>query len=84
MTLYEELKSKGHELDHHESDLYVRDTREARAILANHGKRVDGWNVQRFQSNIDAKMWLDIPFAYDPWWNRAEKQVETWAKGVTK
>lgn len=70
MTLYTDLKAARLDLDNHESDLYVRDTPEARAILAVHGKRVDGHNVQRFTSQIDGKPWLDIPFAYTPWWER--------------
>lgn len=64
MSIYSEMKQAGIETDHHYSDLYVIDCPEARAILANHGKKVDGWNVQRFTSQIDGKPWLDVAFSY--------------------
>lgn len=72
MSIYDELKGAGCELDSHESDLYVKDTPEARAILDGNGKKVDGWNVQPFTSAIDGARWLDIPFAYRPYWDRLE------------
>jgi len=69
MSIHSDMIQAGIEVDHHESDLYVRDCPTARAILANHGKQVDGWNVQPFMSlgkhRHDSKPWLDIPFAYD-------------------
>ena len=68
MSIYTEITQAGIEIDHHESDLYVTDCPEARAILANHGKKPDGWNVQQFTSQIDGKQWLDIPFQYLPFW----------------
>jgi hypothetical protein len=45
------------------SDLYVEDCPESRAILANHGKEVDGHNVHRFKSHDD-KYWMSIPFQF--------------------
>ena len=49
-------------------DLYIRDTPQARAILAKHGKKVDGWNVTSFsdQSTDTRTRLLEIPFAYNP------------------
>jgi hypothetical protein len=64
MSIYKDMVQAGIETDHHCSDLYVPDCPESRAILANHGKQVDGWNVQPFISQIDGKQWLDIPFNY--------------------
>ena len=69
MSIYNEITQAGIEIDHHESDLYIIDCPEARAILANHGKKQDGWNVQGFTSQIDGKKWLDIPFQYSPFWD---------------
>ncbi len=68
MSLYSDLIAAGCEIDHHESDLYVKRTPEAVAIIHQHGKTVDGWNVQPFVSQIDGTPWLDIPFAYEPYW----------------
>jgi len=67
MTIYQDMKAAGVEIDHHESDLYVKDCKAARDILAKHDKQVDGWNVQPFNSEIDGARWLDIPFQYEPW-----------------
>ena len=66
MSIYAEMKQAGIEIDHHESDLYVKDCPTARAILANHGKRVDGHNVMPFKSAGDT--WLDVPFQNSPFW----------------
>jgi hypothetical protein len=74
LSLYEDAVRLGLELDHHETDLYLKDCPEARALLAEHDKRgrrvyvVDGWNVSLFHSEIDNAPWLDIPFNYDPAW----------------
>jgi hypothetical protein len=68
MSIYTDIKAADLPTDSHESDLYVKDSPEAREILAEHGKKVDGWNVQGFKSAIDGAHWLDIPFAFDPWW----------------
>jgi len=64
-TLYEDLVAAGIPTDSHESDLYVLDTPEARALLAKHGKQGSG-----FVSQIDRRRWLDVPFAYDPFWTK--------------
>ena len=61
--LIDELLQAGIAIGHHATDLYIPDTKVSRAILANHGKYVDGWNVQRFISH-DSMPWLDVPFNY--------------------
>jgi hypothetical protein len=81
MSLYKDAKAAGLEIDSHESDLYLKDTPEARALLAEHGKKgrrtyeVDGWNVSTFTSQIDGARWLDIPFDYEPWYERLVESV---------
>jgi len=75
-TLYEDCKAAGLEIDSHESDLYIRDSSVARRLLEIHDKRgkrvyqVDGWNVSVFRSQIDNAAWLDVPFAFDPYWQK--------------
>jgi hypothetical protein len=75
-SLYQDLKAAGIPTDHHESDLYVRDTPAARALIAKHGKKGSG-----FTSQINRKQWLDVPFAYDPFWakksGRAHSTIAT-------
>ena len=70
MSIYTAAKSAGLEMDHHEGDLYLKDTPGARELLAVAGKKIDGRNVQPFRSAIDGSAWLDIPFAYDPHFSR--------------
>lgn len=67
MTLYEEIVAAGIPVDHHESDLYVPDTPEVRAILTRHARTGAGFVVQDGHPNA-GQVWLDVPFAYDPWW----------------
>lgn len=66
MTIHSDMKKAGIPCDHHESDLYVPDCPESREILARHGKKVDGWNVQPFTNQISGDRWLDIPFNWRP------------------
>ena len=70
MTLYERLKAAGIELDHHESDLYAKDSEQTRAIIEEHRKENNGYplSASRFRSKIDGSTWWDIPFYYDPFW----------------
>ena len=68
MSICTDLQAAGLVTGHHETDLYALDTPEARAILATHGKRVDGWNVQGFTDQVNGKRSLDIVFGYDPAW----------------
>jgi len=65
MTIYTEALEKGIEISNHESDLYLPMTNQVADILNNHPKT----KHTLFRSSIDGKMWYDIPFAYDPWWN---------------
>lgn len=67
MSIYEDMKNLGVEIDHHESDLYVPVTDETRAIVAEYEFKT---NVTTFVSQIDKKLWYDIPFAYLPYWER--------------
>lgn len=79
-SLYQDIVALGVEHGHHESDLHVKDTPEVRRVLAKHGKRVDGHNVQPFRSNENGSAWLDIPFAYEP--HFAEREPRTPAERV--
>ena len=63
MTLYEELKESGAQIESHESDLYTPDTPEARELVKRHDA-----TAGTFTSQIDGKPWLDIAFQYDPFW----------------
>jgi len=62
------LVKAGIQVDSHESDLYVKDTPEARKILKNFNLK-----SKPFRSQIDKEMWLDVPFAYTPFWQKKAK-----------
>jgi len=69
MSLYDELKAAGCPMDSHESDLYVYASPEAVAILERHPERR---SVTKFYTDTVEPVgwWLDIPFAYAPWWRK--------------
>lgn len=70
-TLYEEVVSRGIPHAHHESDLYIPDTQENRELVIRSGS-----SCTSFDNRVDGGRWLDIPFAYTPWWeSRATKQT---------
>lgn len=66
-TTYQKVIKNELEHDSHASDLYVKDCPVARIIVAEH-KFLS--SVTRFRSQIDNEIWFDIPFAYDPWWEK--------------
>ena len=72
MTLYQELVIAGCEIDKHESDLYVKECEKAMSIILRHFFCAGSTMKMpiKFVSNIDGGVWWDIPFAYDPFWNR--------------
>jgi len=65
MSIYTDLKQAGIEVEPRYSDLYIKDCPTARAILANHGRKVNTALVSTFTSQIDGKQWLDCAFCYD-------------------
>jgi hypothetical protein len=66
MSLYSELLAAGLKLDSYRSDLYVRDCFDARQILERFP--IEKSNARRFVSNLDGLLWIEVPFAYVPWW----------------
>jgi hypothetical protein len=71
-TLYQKLKKvmAPGEIDHHYSDLYVLANEKSLALLKECKAH---WSM--FKSNIDGKMWYDIPFGYDPYWEQRDVKV---------
>jgi len=62
MTIYEELKANDINMDSHESDLYAIVNDVSSGIISRYPYKC---NVTRFISQIDKKLWFDIPFAND-------------------
>lgn len=67
MSIYREMLQYGVETDNHESDLYALDTPAARQIIARAGRSFDR-TITRFRSQVDGRVWIEIPFAFDPFW----------------
>lgn len=61
-TIHQKLKALGVELAGHCSDLYCPVTLETSKIVENYEFKD---SVTRFTSNIDGKLWFDIPLAND-------------------
>lgn len=72
MTLYESLKESGVPIDNHYSDLYFLKTPESVAILKRfplkHGL------ATMFKSQIDGKIWVEVPFSFDPFWDKVAER----------
>ena len=67
-TLYDAAVALGIPIDSHESDLYLLATKEAWALVHLHGV-----SASSFVSQLDGRVWLDIPFAYLPWWRARQR-----------
>lgn len=73
MSLFEELIGISAVVGAHESDLYVLDTPEVAEILKKYPEqRV---LATRFTDQVTGKVCLDIPFAYEPWWEAREEKI---------
>lgn len=71
--LYDEATKvlKPEDIAHHESDLYLRKTPEAEALI----KRLNNdAMLSTFKSNIDGDTWYDLPFCYKPFWVNISKK----------
>ena len=68
-TIYQILEAMGVPLNSHESDLYAKRCPESTELLKTYQFR---GNVTTFRSNIDGTLWYDIPFAFDPFWEKRE------------
>ncbi len=71
-SLYARLRDAGIETSHHESDLYVLATPEALEIIeayeAEEGRAPT--NRTSFVSDADRRRYFELPFHYDPFWER--------------
>jgi hypothetical protein len=62
ITLRDALTKAGIENYVREIDLHCESNAVSRAILADYGLKIDGWNVQPYKNEINGKPWYDIPF----------------------
>jgi len=67
------VKEAGIETDHYNTDLYIPKTAKTVELLKKVGLKVDGHNIQQFRSDIDGKMYFELPFMY----NKMEASADT-------
>lgn len=73
LLIYQQMIAAGQECHNHESDLYVYVNEVTTKIVNEYKFRS---NVTTFKSQTDGKMMYDIPFAFDPHWDKHK----TWGK----
>lgn len=71
--LYTALTEAGIPTANHESDLYFKFTPHSMQILDKYP--LEAGNAKRFTNNIDGKIWVDVPFAYTPFWEAKQKRI---------
>lgn len=69
--LYDQIVAKGLEIEHWQSDLYVKLTPEATELVEQYEYPN---NVTVFKSTKDGSEWYDIPFCYAPFWDSRTKR----------
>jgi hypothetical protein len=69
-TIYQQMVEAGVETSNHESDLYVP-VNPVTTKLINEYKYKG--NVKTFLNQITKTHWYDIPFAYDPFWEKTDR-----------
>jgi len=74
MSVYSEVLATGGYIANHESDLYIEDNEVNREILARHP--LEKSNARTFQNQVTGKRCLDVPFGYDPFWDRLTLGLE--------
>lgn len=69
MSIYQKavLRIPSKDIDHWQSDLYLRKTPQTDALIKEYE-----WNrnVKVFRDNIDHALWYEVPFAYDPFYEK--------------
>lgn len=68
-NLHEQLVKINAEITNHCSDLYVRLTPEVLKLVQASGRK-----FSFFENQVESGVWIDVTFAYEPYW--AEKQAK--------
>lgn len=69
-SLYQQLVAISAEIANHYSDLYVRYTPEVGKLV-----RRSGLAYSCFTNQVEGGCWIDVPFAYDPFWEGKKGRV---------
>ena len=65
MSLYTDLIDAGIPVSNWQSDLYCPVTPLTRELIKKHDKR-----ATTFKNQVEGGLWYDVPFAFDPFWER--------------
>lgn len=71
-SLYDLLVEADAQMDHHQSDLYVKATPETLAIIEK--AKADDPSIfsSKFIDQESGETWIDLPFQYAPYWDEKE------------
>ena len=58
------------DIDHHNSDLYIKRTPEAEALIDRLNNRA---LLSTFRSPFDGCLWYELPFCFTPYWENPYK-----------
>jgi len=67
-TIYERAKAAQLETDNYESDLYLKDTPEARRIVREWQEESGRDGAITYFHDTEGAQWIDVPLAFDPFW----------------
>jgi hypothetical protein len=70
--IYSKVVAKGIPHSNHESDLYIPVNDETRELIKNYAFPT---NVTTFVNRVEGGLWYDIPFAYIPFWEKAQRKA---------
>jgi hypothetical protein len=70
MTIYEELKAAGVEVENHYSDLHCPVNETSTAIIDRRKEENYPLYVQVFKHHVTKNMWYSLPARYDPYWKK--------------
>lgn len=73
-SLYDQLNQAGCKLDHHESDLYVKQSLEATRIITDYETKGGITNQSKFVSQVDGEWWIELPFHFKPFWDQVSNK----------
>lgn len=75
-TLYAALVAANIPVRSHSSDLYFPATPEALAILDKYPLEKSNSQGRGFTNQVEGGRWVDVPFAYMPFWDDIAKKCE--------
>ncbi len=72
VNIYDALKFAGCRISHHEADLYVKVDKVSRRVIreAAEDGRLPNPQPTLFKADDGSGFWWEIPFAYEPFWEK--------------